>query len=436
MIIREKRGMGMIQKGVRGHAAMLLLAAVLMVFVTACGGQQAAQPQSQAQGQTQGQTQGQATAPAEKKEPIKIGVLASLTGALEDYGKQTVRGFELGIEYATGGSKEVAGHPIEIIVEDTETKADVAVKKATKLLEDDEVDFLVGSSSSADTLAVVPLAEEHQTIMVVEPAAADSITGANWNKYIFRTQRNSSQDAIAAALAIAKNGTKIATLAQDYAFGRDGVAAFKEAAVKLGAEVILEEYADPKATDVTANLQKIIQAKPDYLYVVWAGANTPWTQIADMKVQEQGIKISTGTANFAALKTMKSLVGMEGFTLYYYDLPKNKVNDWLVAEHQKRYNGEAPDLFVPGGMTAAIAIVEALKKTNGDTNADTLITAMEGMKFETPKGPMTFRPEDHQALQAMYVVTLKNKEGKDYPVPELVTELSPDETAPPIRNKK
>ncbi len=420
--------------GRRLNGTMLLLLAVLMVFVSACGNQQAAQPQNQTAPQSQ--TQGSQSAPAEKKEPIKIGVLASLTGALEDYGKQTVRGFELGIEFATDGTKEVAGHPIEFIVEDTETKADVAVKKATKLIEDDKVDFLVGSSSSADTLAVVPLAEEYEKVMIVEPAAADSITGANWNKYIFRTARNSSQDANAAALAIAKKGTKIATLAQDYAFGRDGVAAFKETAVKLGAEVILEEYTDPKTTDVTPNLQKIIQTKPDYLFVVWAGANTPWTQIADMKLQEQGIKVSTGTANFAALKTMKSLDGMEGFTLYYYDLPKNKVNDWLVAEYKKRFNGEAPDLFVPGGMTAAIAIVEALKKTDGAADADTLIPEMEGMKIETPKGPMTFRPEDHQALQAMYAVTLKNKEGVDHPVPVLLTELSPDETAPPIRNKK
>lgn len=412
----------------RFPVALLLTLSAMLSLVTACGNQQTAQPHSESQPKTQTQT--------EKKAPIKIGVLASLTGALEDYGKQTVRGVELGIEYATGGTKEVAGHPIEFVVEDTETKADVAVKKATKLIEDDKVDFLVGSSSSADTLAVVPLAEEYEKVMIVEPAAADSITGANWNKYVFRTQRNSSQDAIAAGLAIAKKGTKIATLAQDYAFGRDGVAAFKETVQQQGAEIILEEYTDPKTTDVTANLQKIIEAKPDYLYVVWAGANTPWNQIADMKVQEQGIKVSTGTANFAALKTMKSLVGMEGFTLYYHGLPKNPVNDWLVAEHKKRFKGEAPDLFVPGGMTAAIAIVDALKKTNGDTDTDTLIAAMEGMKFETPKGPMTFRAEDHQALQSMYVVTLKQEEGVDYPVPVLITELSPEETAPPIRTKQ
>jgi branched-chain amino acid transport system substrate-binding protein len=377
---------------------------------------------------------GSGTETEAEKKPIKIGVLASMTGPLEAYGKQTVQGFELGLDYATEGTMEVNGQKIEFVVEDTETKPEVAIQKATKLLEEDEVDFLVGSSSSGDTLAVLPLAEEYETVMVVEPAVADSITGSEFNKYIFRTARNSSQDAVAGAAAIAKKGVKIATLAPDSSFGQDGIAAFKEAALNLGAEIIHEEYADPTATDFTSNIQKIIEAEPDYLFVVWAGANSPWNQISDMKVQEKGIKISTGAPDIAALTTMNALVGMEGFTVYYHDLPKNDINTWLVEEHKKRFNGAVPDLFTPGGMSAAIAIVEAVKKTEGNTEAEALIEAMEGMSFETPKGKMTFRPEDHQALQTLYAIRLDKVDGVDYPVPVLIRELTPEETAPPIRN--
>ncbi|MFE7061451.1 substrate-binding domain-containing protein [Sutcliffiella sp. NPDC057660] len=368
------------------------------------------------------------------KKVIKVGVLASLTGALETYGKQTVQGFELGLEYATEGTMEVNGHKIEFVVEDTETKPEVAIQKATKLLEEDEVDFLVGSSSSGDTLAVLPLAEEYEKVMIVEPAVADSITGADWNKYIFRTARNSSQDAVAGAAAIAGKGVKIATLAPDYSFGHDGVAAFKEAAVALGADIVLEEYADPAATDFTSNIQKILDAKPDYLFVVWAGANSPWNQISDMKVQDRGIKISTGAPDIAALSTMEQLIGMEGFSVYYHTLPDNPINDWLVEKHKEKFNGEVPDLFTPGGMSAAIAIVEALKKTEGKTDTDQLIETMEGMSFDTPKGQMTFRPEDHQAMQTLYAIRLEKVDGVDYPVPVLIRELSPEETAPPVRN--
>lgn len=411
-------------KGYKGRWALLGLLIFMMVFASACSSDKSSSEPKDKGGEK-----------TESKEPIKIGVLASKTGALEAYGKQTLRGFELGLDYATEGKMEVAGRKIEFIVEDTETKPEVAVQKATKLLEEDKVDFLVGSSSSADTLAVLPLAEEYQKVMVVEPAAADSITGSEFNKYIFHSARNSSQDAVAGAAAIAKKGVKIATLAPDYAFGRDGVAAFKEAAKKLGAEIVKEEYADPAATDFTSNIQKIVDAKPDYLFVVWAGANSPWKQLSDMKVQEKGIKISTGAPDIAALSTMEPLIGMEGFTVYYHDLPKNKINDWLVSEHKKRFNGDVPDLFTPGGMSAAISIVEALKKTNGDADSAKLIQTMEGMSFDTPKGKMTYRKEDHQALQTLYAIKLEKKDGVPYPVPVLIRELSPEETAPPIRNK-
>lgn len=411
-------------KGYKGRWALLGLLIFMMVFASACSSDKSSSEPKDKGGEK-----------TESKEPIKIGVLASKTGALEAYGKQTLRGFELGLDYATEGKMEVAGRKIEFIVEDTETKPEVAVQKATKLLEEDKVDFLVGSSSSADTLAVLPLAEEYQKVMVVEPAAADSITGSEFNKYIFHSARNSSQDAVAGAAAIAKKGVKIATLAPDYAFGRDGVAAFKEAAKKLGAEIVKEEYADPAATDFTSNIQKIVDAKPDYLFVVWAGANSPWKQLSDMKVQEKGIKISTGAPDIAALSTMEPLIGMEGFTVYYHDLPKNKINDWLVSEHKKRFNGDVPDLFTPGGMSAAISIVEALKKTNGDADSAKLIQTMEGMSFDTPKGKMTYRKEDHQALQTLYAIKLEKKDGVSYPVPVLIRELSPEETAPPIRNK-
>lgn len=406
------------------------LLALMLVFSTAC---------SKDGGSSTGTTDKPDDGGDKKVEEvgtIKIGVLASLTGALESYGKQTQRGFELGLEYATDGTMEVAGKKIEVVFEDTETKPEVAVQKATKLLEDDEVDFLVGSSSSGDTLAVLPLAEEYEKIMIVEPAVADSITGSEFNPFIFRTARNSSQDAVAGAAAIAKPGVKIATFAPDYSFGWDGVAAFKKAAEDLGAEVIIEEFADPAATDFTSNLQKIVEAKPDYMFVVWAGANSPWNQISDLKMQEKGIKISTGAPDIAALSTMEPLIGMEGFTVYYHTLPSNAVNDWLVKEHKERFNGEVPDLFTPGGMSAAIAIVEALRKSDGNVDGKTLIGLMEGMSFETPKGTMTFRPEDHQALQALYSIRLEKQEGFDYPVPVLIRELSPDETEPPIMNGK
>ncbi len=375
------------------------------------------------------------TVATKELKPIKIGIATSKTGALEAYGKQNIRGFELGIEYATKGTNKVAGRAIEIIIEDTETKPDVAKQKALKLLDNDKVDILVGCASSTDALAILPLALEYKKVMVVEPAVADTITGAQWNRYIFRTGRNSSQDAVAGAAAIAKEGVKIAVLAPDSAYGRDGVKAFKPVAEKRGAKLILEEFPAANTTDFTASIQRIITAKPDFLFVIWAGANTPWQQLADMKLADKGIKISTGAPDMAALKTMWNVVGMEGFTVYYYDLPKNPVNDWLITKHKEKYN-EPPDLFTAGGMAAALSIVAALEKTGGDADSEKLISTMEGMSFETPKGTMTYRKEDHQAMQALYAIRLEKKDGVLWPVPVLLREMTKEETAPPILNAK
>ncbi len=130
----------------------------------------------------------------------------------------------------------------------------------------------------------------------------------------------------------------------------------------------------------------------------------------------------------------KSFAGAEGGIFYYYDFPKNPMNDWLKAEYTKRHNAP-PDFFVAGGFAAASAVVAALQKTGGSTDTEKLIAAMEGMSFDTPKGPMTFRKEDHQALQDMYAWRIK-KDAKDNDVLELVATIPAKDMPLPITNKK
>ena len=372
-------------------------------------------------------------------EPIKIGIIQGLSGAYEIYGKAEVTGFEMGLEYFTKGTNQILGRDVKLVVEDTQLKAARAKMLLTKLYSDDKVDLAVGPTSSGVALAVLPVAQEFKKILIVEPAVADSITGENWNRYIFRTGRNSSQDAISNAVAVAKPGVSIACIGQDYAFGRDGIAAYKRAAEKLGAKVVHEEYCDPKGTDFTAPIQRIIETlkdlpSPKYVWVIWAGKNSPITQLIDAGLDKYGIEITTGGNVFAVLKTMKPLKGMIGATYYYYEDPKNEVNDWLVKEHYKRFN-EPPDFFTCGGFAAASAVVEAITKAGG-TDTEKLIATMEGMEFMTPKGMMKFRKEDHQALQAMFAFKLEVKPDVEWAIPELIRTLTMEETAPPIMNKR
>ncbi len=373
---------------------------------------------------------------AQAKE-IRIALVYSKTGPLEAYGKQTQTGLMMGLDYATGGTMMVAGKKLVVIEKDDQGKPDLGKSLLATAYSDDKADIAVGPVSSGVALAMLPVAEEYKKILLVEPAVADSITGDKWNRYIFRTSRNSSQDAISNAVAVDKAGVSIATLAQDYAFGRDFVKAFKDA-VKT-AKIVHEEYLPTNTTDFTAGAQHLIDALKDrpgrkIIFINWAGAGNPF-KIADLDLKRYGIEIATGGNILPAMAAYKQFPGMEGATYYYFGIPKNPVNEWLVANHYKQFKSP-PDFFTAGGMSAAIAVVEALKKTAGDTNTEKLIKTMEGMSFETPKGRMTFRKEDHQSMQSMFHFKIKVDPAFAWGVPELVHEIKPEEMHVPILNKR
>jgi branched-chain amino acid transport system substrate-binding protein len=380
-----------------------------------------------------------AQAKAAPRPDVKIALIAGKTGPLEAYAKQTIVGFNMGLEYATGGTMTVAGRKLVVIEKDDQTKPDVGKAVLAQAYADDKVDIAVGTTASPVALAMLPVAEEYKKILLVEPAVADSITGERWNRYIFRTGRNSSQDAAANAAALDQPGNVVAILANDNAFGRDGVKAVKEFTKK--AKIVHEEYLPLGTTDFTAGLQRIIDKLKDqpgrkFLSVGWAGSPTPFPKIADLDLKRRfGIELATGGNILPAMVAYKNFPGMEGALYYYFGIPKNPVNEWLVANHYTRYK-EPPDFFTAGGMSAAIAVVEALKKTRGDTATEKLITAMEGMSFETPKGKMTFRKEDHQAMQDMFHFRIKNDPAFAWGVPELVRVIKAEELQIPIRNKR
>ena len=368
---------------------------------------------------------------------IRIAHIYSKTGPLEAYGKQTQTGLMMGLQYATGGTMQVNGKKLVVIEKDDQGKPDLGKSLLAAAYSDDKADLAVGPTSSGVALALLPVAEEYKKILLVEPAVADSITGDKWNKYIFRTGRNSSQDAISNAVALDKPGVHIATLGQDYAFGRDGVKAFKEAIKK--AKIVHEEYLPTTTTDFTAGAQRLIDKLKDLpgrkvIWIVWAGAGNPF-KIADLDLKRYGIEIATGGNILPAMASYKNFPGMEGATYYYFGIPKNPVNDAMVAQHYKLYKSP-PDFFTAGGFSAAIAVVTALKKTKGETQTGKLIAAMEGMQFDTPKGTMTFRKEEHQALQSMYHFKIKVDPAFAWGVPELVHEIKASEMQVPIRNQR
>ncbi|KAB2914590.1 MAG: ABC transporter substrate-binding protein [Hyphomicrobiaceae bacterium] len=384
-------------------------------------------------------TAGIGAGPAWAKD-VKVCFIAGKTGALEAYAKQTEAGFMMGLEYLTKGTMKLGNDKIEVIVKDDQLKPDRGKSLLEECYGDDKADIAVGTTGSPVALAMLPVAEEHKKILIVEPAVADQITGDKWNRYIFRTGRSSYQDALAAAAAIPdKEDVAIGMIGLDTAFGRDGVAAFKEflKVRRPKASVVAEEYAAGNTADFAPYAERLFNALKDkpgkkIIGFIWAGPH-PMAKFVDMKPERFGIALAPGGNILPVMNAWKQFPGVEGGIYYYYGFPKNAMNDWLRAEYQKRFNAP-PDFFVAGGFAAASALVSGLQKA-GSTDTEKLIAAMEGMTFDTPKGPMTFRKEDHQALQEMYHWRIK-KDAKDNDMLELVATIAAKDMPLPIRTKK
>ena len=368
------------------------------------------------------------------EEPIKIGLITDKSGALALYGEMIERSFLLGMEYMAGapGTEDnvftVDNCDIQILIRDDQSNPETTSTVARELIEVDEVDMLVGTVSSGATATLQQIALDNDKVLVVAPAAANEITGANFNDHTFRVSRTNYHDAVNQCEYMATQYETYVQIAPDYAFGWGGAQAFRDACTYFGGEFVADDiFAPADTTDFTPYMDQILASGAEAWVVTWAGAGF----IAMMQAaEESGVmdEMAMGTAyiNNGLMSTFfGNAVGQTAGILYHYTAPDNPINDWLVQETMARY-GVPPDLFDADGMNAAIAAVTALRATDGDTSADALIAAMEGMEFEGPKGTILFRPEDHMAMQDMYIVKLLNVDDPEFKFFELVDTTRPE----------
>jgi branched-chain amino acid transport system substrate-binding protein len=378
---------------------------------------------------------------AREDRSLKIGVLTDLSGRLYPYGLALENGFALGIEYATGGTSQAAGRPVEVMVRDYADDTALAAAQARELIEVEGAEILVGAPSSAVTLGLIDIAANYGVILMAGPAADPRITGEFFRPTTFRACPNAYQDALGAATwAVEHVGTGYIQLAPQHAYGRGWVAAFDYAFEAKGATFVRDAICAP--TDTTTfvpYLRQVINSGADGVIVTWAGASTN-------ALFRQAVELGLGTdpdkpailtdfdsnvvvSAFAA----PSQIGSVGPIAYHYALPDNPVNDWLVEHHRAEYD-DVPDLFAECGFATAQALVAGIDKAGGSTRPEDLIPALEGLQWDGPKGGYTLRAEDHQALAPMYVVRLANIDDPDQKFYELVAEVSAEDSAPPCES--
>jgi len=374
---------------------------------------------------------------------IKVGLITDATGPLAIYGAHIIRSFMLGMEYATGAAGSAgdvftveAGSntfmlddcEIEVLLGDDQTNPDLTTSVAREFIEVDGVDVLVGTVSSGNTATLQEIAAENEIILIVAPAAANDITGVGFNEYTFRTSRENYQDAIALCEYVTKEYETFVQIAPDYSFGWGGAAAYRDACTLLGGTFPIDDiYAPFDTTDFTPYMEQLLESGAEAWIPTWAGGGfiAIMQAAVDLGVVDEMDMAASFVDNVALPAFFGNSVGSTGSILYHYSAPDNPVNDWLIEETQARY-GVYPDLFDGDGANAAILLVEGLKKTGNDPSATAMIPAMEGLEFEGPKGTVYIRPEDHVAIQDMYVMTLLNVDDPEAMYFEYITTTRPE----------
>jgi branched-chain amino acid transport system substrate-binding protein len=377
-------------------------------------------------------------------EPVKVGLITDVTGSLAIYGAHILRSFMLGMEYATGaagsaGEKfdftatkentfKIDDCEIQVFVRDDAGDANNTATLARELIDVEKVNFLVGTVSSGATATLQGIALESKVPLIVAPAAANDITGVNFNEYTFRTSRNNYQDAMNECLALTATYKTFVQIAPDYAFGRGSADAFRDACTLGGGSFVADDiFAPATTTDFTPYMEQIADSGAEAYIVTWAGSGfaAMMTAAVDQGVADTMALGTTFVDNVVMPLLYSGAIGSTAGILYHYSAPNNPANDFLKAQDKARY-GVMPDLFDADGMNAAIMVVEALKLTNGDVNGDVLVKTMEGMSFEGPKGLIEIRPEDHVAIQDMYILKLLNVTDVDANYYEYVNTTRPE----------
>ena len=377
-------------------------------------------------------------------EPVKVGLITDASGALAIYGVHILRSFMLGMEYATGaagsaGEKfditqtqenvfKIDDCEIQVFVRDDGSNAENTATVARELIDVQKVNILVGTVSSGATATLQGIALESKIPLIVAPAAANDITGVNFNEYTFRTSRNNYQDAMNECIALTQQYKTFVQIAPDYAFGRGSATAFRDACTLDGGTFVADDiFAPADTTEFTPYMDQIAASGADAYIVTWAGSGfVPLMQSAvDQGVTEKMALGATFIDNVLMPVWYGNAVGSTSGILYHYSAPKNAINDFLKAQDKARY-GVMPDLFDADGMNAAIMVVETIQAANGDVSGDALKGVMEGMTFEGPKGTVFIRPEDHVAIQDMYILKLVNVTDPDANFYEYVDTTRPE----------
>ncbi len=370
---------------------------------------------------------------------IVIGMIEPISGPLKDQGDR----FALGAKYtvdeinARGG---LLGKQIELIVEDSTYKPDVAVRKATKLILEDKADFLLGTLGSHIALAIAKTAEKYQKIFVVPNSEAASLTGKDFNPYVFRTTPTTGQRTAAIVAYLAKNTKykKFYILNMDFALGREAGEGFREKVNRIpGAQLVGEDYHPLMLKDFAPYISKIMASGaevvlttnlgPDLSNMIKTGASLGWKAItAGGYLFDPVMMQDVREAALGHVVLNHSLIDLA-----------NPVQKKFVQGFREKYKDKDPVSYSPvfGANDEYLALqwlADVIKRA-GSTDSEKIIKAWEGANYNMPWGKVTMRACDHQIITSYKAAPIV-RENDFFPFPflgKLTNIPEEDVTVPP-----
>src|SRR5450755_1908979 len=349
------------------------------------------------------------------QDTVKVGLILPMTGPFASTGRQIDGAVKL---YMQQHGTTVAGKKIEVILKDDGGVADTTRRIAQELVVNDKVAFLAGFGLTALALVTAPIATQSKVPMIVMAAATATITEAS--PYIVRSGFTVPQIATGVSDWAPKNGIKrVVTLVSDYGPGIDAETTFKQRFTAGGGEVIESLRVPMKNPDFAPFLQRARDAKPDavFVFVPSGEGGALMKQFLERGLDKAGIKIigpGDVTDDDVLNRMGDQVIGTVTAHIYSAAHP-SKLNREYVAAFEKA-NSMRPNFMSVGGYDGMHLIYEALKKTGGKADGDSLIAAMKGMKWESPRGPISIDPETRDIVQNIYMRKVEKKNGQLYNV--------------------
>jgi branched-chain amino acid transport system substrate-binding protein len=350
--------------------------------------------------------------PADAQQTIKVGFPMILSGPGALFGEPALKGAQMYVEElnSRGG---MLGRKLELVTRDTKGSADEAVRVSRELILKDNVDFLVGTLTSAEGPAVSTIAKENKIVFIAAIPKTDQLTApANLHPYVFRTASNTSIEGRTAAEIMAKwPVTRIATIAPDYAYGQDVTKAFVEhiKKIKPGVDIVDQQWPKLGEADYTPFINAQMGKRPEAVFSsLWGGHFLTFAkQAKPLKyfdaVNNNFIAAGEG-ASIESTRTMGAdyPVGIWGnaYDVFTWGSEPAEHKDYIarLAAYTKE---QTPSSWPITGYVAMQVLVEAIKKA-GSTDSEAVAKALLDLTVDTPIGPQTIRVRDHQANRGQF----------------------------------